>query len=206
MWTVYLVKIDSKFYVGITSRGLKWRKLRHETDSRRKTTRTYFHNKLLKHMKNAEWSVLVEVATKDLAIALEKQYIIEYNSLYPSGYNLTKGGEGVWGHQHSKETIDKIKLANSGRKHSIKSKKLMSKNRKGVSTGSQSKERIDKKAVDMGSVAFDVFTKDGIYVGTWTNKSQCARDLQISRSTIIRQLENQSNYFNVKYVFRVKDV
>lgn len=205
MWIVYLVEIDNKSYVGVTSKGLGWRKRRHQVEARRGLTKTVFHNKLAKNIDSAKWIELASVSSKEEALSLEKMYIRQYNSKFPNGYNLTDGGEGVWGHNHSEDTIQKIREANTGRKHSNKSKQLMSKNRKGISTGKQSIERKNTKAKQMGTKEFDVFTRNGKYVGTWVNKSQCSRDLNISRNTIIRGLKQSSNYYNIKYIFKVKN-
>lgn len=205
MWLVYLVEIDNKFYVGVTSKGLDWRMRRHKVEARRDLTKTVFHNKLAKYIDEAKWTEIVITDSKENALKLEKAYIKQYACKFPNGYNLTDGGEGVWGHSHTEETKNKISRANAGRKHSKKSKQLMSKNRKGKSTGKQSTQRRENKAKQMGTEEFNVFTRDNKYIGTWKNKSQCSRDLNISRNTIIRGLKQSSNYYNIKYIFKVKN-
>ena len=55
--------------------------------------------------------------------------------------NISPGGDGIGGFTHTKETIEKIKLKSTGRKHSEKSKQKMSNSRKGVKI---SQDNIDK--------------------------------------------------------------
>lgn len=205
IWTIYSAEIDNKFYVGITSKGLDWRKRRHQVEARRGLTKTVFHNKLAKHIDNTKWSILREVLSKEEALLLEKELIIQYNSRFPNGYNLTNGGDGIWGHKHSKETKESISKKNTGHTASVESRELMSKNRKGISTGIQTIEQKNEKAKRSGTLPFDVFTRTGEYVGTWCNKSECSRLLGVSRSSIIKGLTSiKEPYYNIKYIFRIK--
>lgn len=205
IWTIYSAKIDNKFYIGITSKGLDWRKRRHQVEARRGLTKTVFHNKLAKNIDTTEWTVLKEVIIKDEALLLEKQLIIQYNAKFPNGYNLTDGGDGIWGHKHSKEAKENISKKNTGHIASLESRKLMSKNRKGISTGVQTIEQKNEHAKRSGTLPFDVYTRTGEYVGTWCNKSECSRSLNISRTSIINGLLTEQPYYNVKYIFRIKD-
>lgn len=52
----------------------------------------------------------------------EKHYINEYNTLVPNGYNLNKGG---YCGADSEETKEKKRLANLGRKHTLKARRNM---------------------------------------------------------------------------------
>lgn len=56
----------------------------------------------------------------------EMQLIKEHGSKVPNGYNITDGGEGHKGGNHSDETKKKISLANKGRKHSEEARNKMS--------------------------------------------------------------------------------
>ena len=206
MWTVYKVIIQSKIYVGITSKGLDWRKRRHQVEARRGLTKTIFHNTLNKHMGEAQWEQLDVVSSKDEAVTLEKYYISHFNSLYPNGLNLTSGGEGVESHKHTDEAKRKISVGNKGYKASTATRKLISKATKGKSKKPWTEEQKLKKAKLSGSKPFDVFSTDGSYIGTWINKSQCARDLDICRESIIYSLKLSKKKIghNVKYIFRYK--
>jgi group I intron endonuclease len=60
----------------------------------------YLNNAIRKDGKDV-WKVglLEECSVKDLDV-LEEKYILEYNTLYPTGYNLTKGGKTLPEIQH----------------------------------------------------------------------------------------------------------
>ena len=206
MWTVYKVTIQSKIYVGITSKGLDWRRRRHQVEARRGLTKTIFHNTLNKYMSEAIWEQLCLISSKEEAIALEKQYINQFNSRYPNGLNLTCGGEGVESHKHTNEAKRKISVANKGYKASQATRKLISEATKGKTKKPWTEEQKIAKAKASGTKPFDVFEFNGCYVGTWTNKSQCARDLGISRTVIVKSLKQRKRLDSrVKYLFRHKD-
>ena len=206
MWTVYKVTIQSKIYIGITSKGLDWRRRRHQVEARRGLTKTVFHNMLNKHMSEALWEDLKFVSSKEEAIALEKQYISQFNSLYPNGLNLTSGGEGVESHKHTEEAKRKISIANKGYKASLATRKLISQATKGKTKRPWTEEQKLARAKASGAKPFHVFKLDGTYVGTWLSKSQCARELKISRTVIIRSLKQPKRLDSrIKYIFRCKD-
>jgi len=55
----------------------------------------YLNNSIRKDGKEAFTITLITQCDLDEADALEQHYIKEYGTLYPNGYNLTKGGKGV---------------------------------------------------------------------------------------------------------------
>lgn len=205
MWIIYRAEIEGKYYIGITSKSLDWRRRRHQVEARRGLTQTVFHNKLAKHMHHTKWEVLIEVESRLSASDLEKEYIERYNSRFPNGYNLTDGGEGIEGFRHTDAAKEKIRKAHLGRRHSTKSKKLMSKNRRGISTGAQSLSTRNQHALRRGTPYFDVFTRDGQYVGTWCNKSECSRQLGIGRTSVISGLRLRQPTCRAKFIFKVKN-
>lgn len=100
-----------------------------------------------------------------------------------SGEKISKS---LTGRKPSPSTIEKIRNINLGRKHSF--------------------ERNLRIATTLGSAAFLVFKKDtGEFVGEWTNKSQCARDLGLTRSLLCRYLDKKSGFVSHKgYIFEYK--
>ncbi len=202
MWTVYLVKINKKQYVGITSKGLEWRKRRHLVEARRGLTKTVFHNSLAKNCEIAVWSALNEVSSKEEAIILEKKYILELNTLFPNGLNLTKGGDGFWGNKHTEKSKQKISKGNLGLKRSKVTKKRISEATKGLFKRPQTQKEKDLKSIVRGSRPFEVYLKDGTFLGRWINKSDCSKKLNISRSVIIRALKLKTSNYNSKYIIK----
>src|SRR3990167_1298884 len=99
-------KINGKSYIGQTSKMLGGRRYAHEWDSE-KGSQCVFHRALRKYgFENFEWSVLWEGSVSRLVLGkLETDFIKEYNSKVPNGYNMTDGGEGCSGYIHTEETI-----------------------------------------------------------------------------------------------------
>lgn len=56
---------------------------------------------------------------------LEKLLIEQYRTFVPNGYNLTKGGDGVFGYKPSKEQIEKVASLKRGKKASEETKRKM---------------------------------------------------------------------------------
>ncbi len=63
-------------------------------------------------------------------------------SKFPNLINLTAGGDGCIGFIHNSETIEKIRQAKLGTKHSIEFKEAMSKRLKGIPLSEEHKSKI----------------------------------------------------------------
>ncbi len=110
---------NNKSYIGQTIFSLDTRIKSHLSEAKRDNLP--FHNALLKYMNEFEWKVLVECNSKEKLDKLEFYYIKQYNALFPSGYNMTLGGEGTHGWIPSQNTKDKISKSLTGRKISKES-------------------------------------------------------------------------------------
>lgn len=121
-------KINKKLYIGLTTKSLEDRKIVHFNHSKY-GSKLYFHNAIRKYGKeNYEWSEIDSADTKEDLIYLEKYWIHFWNT-NKQGYNLTLGGDGIFGYKHTeenKENIGKAHLGNtygSGNKGIPKSEK-----------------------------------------------------------------------------------
>ena len=76
-------------------------------------------------------TILYTCKTRDEANRVEIEEIRNFNSVFPNGYNLTRGGDGMDGYPHSEETKAKLRDANIGRKHKEETKKKISESLKG---------------------------------------------------------------------------
>lgn len=99
-WLVYKATAPSgKVYIGLTSRGLDWRKeqhYRHAASPKSRTKHTHMGRALLKYGKRIQWEVLKDqISSLEAAWKWEQHFIAFYKANDPSyGYNATKGGEG----------------------------------------------------------------------------------------------------------------
>lgn len=155
MGTVYILrnKMNNKYYVGQTTQIFKERFRQHQT------SHSHIGNALRKYgIANFE-KILIKDIPEEKLDDLECEYIKEYNSIFPNGYNWQDGGHKNkhhseeskrkmkghtnWlGKHHSKETIEKMKKPKSE-----DTKKKMSEAQKGNTKWlgkHHSKESIEK--------------------------------------------------------------
>lgn len=77
----------------------------------------YFHNALLKFgVDRFRLDFLAEGLTEAEALAAEVRFIAEQNTKRPGGFNLTRGGDGVSGLEHTVASKAKMSAATRGRK------------------------------------------------------------------------------------------
>ena len=112
---------SGKCYVGITSQDPKYRWGNNgckylEIRKNGKLKHPYFAQAILKYgWDNIKHELLHNGLSKEEACKLEQKYIMEYKSQGLS-YNITDGGEGVWGFHFSEEQREKLRKSNRGKK------------------------------------------------------------------------------------------
>jgi len=108
MGQLYKLSFPSgKSYIGITSQTAEAR-LRSHWRCRKKGTP--ISNALMKHgLNSVSMSVLADSEDWGLLCEMEKIAIVEHDTRYPHGYNLTVGGEGVT--SRSEEEIERMMVA-----------------------------------------------------------------------------------------------
>ena len=143
-------KINGKKYVGQTRRTFAVRTQQHL--SRRDT---YFDRTLAKHgLDNFSYEIIDRGDTLEELNEKERYWIAECDCLWPKGYNLTMGGEGVTGYKHNEERRRKISEAIKGKmsgedngfygqKHTAESRAKMSDYQSARWTDEARKERSD---------------------------------------------------------------
>ncbi len=112
---------SNKCYIGKTTRTLEWRRKKHEGDAQ-KGSDLYFHRALMKYGFDAfRWEIIDRLDDKDLSIeesvARLNEMEIHYIQLFhsdekASGFNLTKGGDGVIPNE---ETLAKMRASQQAR-------------------------------------------------------------------------------------------
>jgi len=141
MFYVYKIinLINEKIYIGQTQNVQKrWQ--HHIRISKEPTSKNYqlVHKALSKYgQDNFTIEVIESFLDYNSTLKSEAQWISFYRtnvSKYGNkfGYNLTDGGEGWFGHKHTKESKEKIRRARLGKKASKATKHKMSRMRKGA--------------------------------------------------------------------------
>lgn len=222
---IYLIAApNGKHYVGQTTQGLARRKTEHIVDA--KTSKLPIARAILKYGDQLKWSILFNNISINYLDKLESWAINHFNSKY-NGYNCTTGGyRGCRGYNHTEEAKEKIRQSKMGNKsrlgkpHTQETKKKMSEAQKGKPRNSESIKKMaeTKKgsklseehklncAISHGAVPFQVYTKEGNYIGEWISQSQCARELNLNFYNISRCLKRPEKHKSHKgYIFKHKE-
>jgi group I intron endonuclease len=161
MYKIYLITNieNKKQYVGITKFSIEERFSQH-------IKRGFLLTEAIQKygQKNFSVKIIEEVESAERAYELEIFYIQEYNTKVPNGYNLTDGGDGIFGwkasEEYRQECSERLKLLHKekkvgmyGKTHSEETKKKMSDASKGkakpwlvsVKKSEETKEKIRQK-------------------------------------------------------------
>lgn len=151
IYTVYQIKniVNQKVYIGITTRDPESRWCEHLQLYCNHNKNFILYKSMRKHgPENFEFCILEQTDNIETLKELESKYIQEYNSYCfqenSNGYNMTLGGEGIFGYKHSDKTKEKMSRSNADRKHSEETKKKMSKSHKGKILSKETRERMSE--------------------------------------------------------------
>lgn len=117
---MYTNRLNGKRYIG-KSTNIEARFGKHRRNAK-DGRESYFYNAIRKYgLEQFDFEVLEECTEEELN-EREKHYIDLYNTLYPSGYNLTPGGDGgdVYKNRseaENKKTREKMSASHKGLKH-----------------------------------------------------------------------------------------
>ena len=94
---LHLNTLNGKGYVGITCRGVRNRLYSHESEARHGSNKPFARAIRKYGLAAFETRVLAQGLTRDEANEAEKQFIAQFGTFGPRGYNATLGGEGASG-------------------------------------------------------------------------------------------------------------
>lgn len=94
---LHLNTLNGKGYVGITCRGVRNRLYSHESEARHGSNKPFARAIRKYGLAAFETRVLAQGLTRDQAIEAEKQFVAEFETFGPRGYNATAGGDGAFG-------------------------------------------------------------------------------------------------------------
>ena len=200
---------NDKVYIGLTTRPLSKRFNEHKTD-KRKTRITGISRAMRKY--GYEHFSIVEISTaenKKELMQMEKDYILEYNSLAPNGYNFTTGGED---YGFLPETITKISRKQKGRKFSdehLKNLRAAIKTRKHNPMFGRQRSREEKRLIlkRKGQYhPFNVYDKAGKYLDTWEFISECKEKYNMTDSAITLALQGKNKHVKGYFFKKVTEV
>lgn len=106
---IYKATINGKSYIGRTIGSLEERIKQHLKESKR-NKKWYFYRAIHKYGKDSvQWEIL-EDDINDFKYLKERETfnILKYDTFKPNGYNMTLGGEGMFGYKASDKTKKKL--------------------------------------------------------------------------------------------------
>ena len=154
----FVNKINGKCYIGFT-KNVKKRLNEH----RLSRDNTYFHNSIKKYgIENFSFEIIYQSKDGQHCKDVMESYFINLYDSFNSGYNLTHGGEGLLGFNHTETTKNKMRKPKSeihiqnlkksrnkredrpmlGKKHSDETKQKMSETRKGIQNNKNKKQLL----------------------------------------------------------------
>lgn len=151
--------INNKKYIGIAKNPNR-RFLRHKADAKNGKNHLLYKAMRKYGCENFEMKVLASSKTWNDLLALERLLVVQHQSFWKTGfgYNLTLGGEGILGHRHTAETLERMSKANSrgpmseetkaklrGQKRTEETKLKLGKAKKGSIVTEQTRLKISEK-------------------------------------------------------------
>lgn len=142
--------VNGKVYIGQTTLTLHERMLQHKKDSTRLRNKNIaFYNAINKYgFENFNWCIIDEGRNRGDLDYKEHFWINFYRSYIhfedSNGYNMTLGGDGLYGYKPSEETIRKLIKARKGYKHSEETKMKLRKAHLGIPKTKKHRENLSK--------------------------------------------------------------
>lgn len=108
---IYMITFpNGKRYVGLTSTSFEERKASHI--SHRRTSNLPVHNAIEQFLGSEVWEIIAKGDSWEDLTQLESYYIYKYEThISLNGYNLTYGGDGTVGYEHTEEQKQKNSVA-----------------------------------------------------------------------------------------------
>lgn len=206
--------VNGKLYFGITKCGIRIRWNQHKHNGLRRTKNTFLAKAIGKYgADNFKIELVKDCTSESEMYELEKMLIHLYrtnNRIY--GYNNSAGGEisskGMKHSQaskelisqqqklrvrqpHSKEAIQKMKIAAKGRDMS-KAQKISAVKRKGVPLSDERKMQLSNSSSPVNKVAIFMLNKDKHILHSFNSVSEAARKMGIKQSGISNVLTNKA--------------
>jgi group I intron endonuclease len=141
-------KIDGKSYIGQYCKdNPKQRFTNHKSRARKESSTEYLYRAIRKHgIENFDFTTICVCDNKELN-DLEIKYIAEFNTFGENGYNMTAGGQGIRNYKHTPETIERLRVASTGRTPNEETKKRISEGLMGHGCSDETKEKLRKASI-----------------------------------------------------------
>jgi group I intron endonuclease len=152
IYTVYQIKnlVNSKVYIGITTKENPIDRWNEHLKNYLRYDYVLYKAMRKYGLENFQFSIIEQTLDLKEIKLLERKYIQEYNSYCfqenSNGYNMTLGGDGTFGFEHSQETKRKISKSNKGKTRIFTEdhKRKMSEARRGKILSKETRKKISE--------------------------------------------------------------
>lgn len=190
---------NGKCYVGFTQKkSIKHRWVEHKCNSRKYNNNMLLCKAIRKYGENKFIIEELERGEPEYLLSVREAYWI---SVIKPEYNLTKGGEGVLGYKHTKETIEKIREKNIGKKETEETKRL-----KSIAVREACAQRTEEEKIKISNNLIDANTQkfsvevEGVKFRSQNEMARWAsKKYSISINTAIRYYKEGRPFTNKKY-------
>lgn len=101
---------NKKVYIGMTSKSIAKRRAGHHYSAEKENSQLIFHRAIRKYGRDGfEWEILERLEDLETMAKREVFWISYYKSHGKFGYNMTDGGEGIFGHKMNESAIERTK-------------------------------------------------------------------------------------------------
>ena len=184
----------NEIYIG-SSINLKKRKSDHFYLLRKnKHTNKHLQNSFNKHGENSFLFIILELCEKNICLLLEQKYIDDLKPIF----NINPKAGNSLGIKHSKETIEKIRKTQTGKKKSEETKRKIGEKNKGIHRRSYENLTEDEKNIYRNKDGFVRRRKkilqlslDGELIKEWDSCNEIMRQKKYFASHINKCCNNK---------------
>lgn len=198
---IYIITnvLENKHYIGQSVHCLE-RFSKHKSLLRKNIhSNPHLQNSWNKHGEKAFTFEVLEEYENEFLFSFENFWcnmLNVHNRLH--GYNSDSiNPTGSLNHHHSKETIEKIRKANTGKKHSKETKEKL----KIINTGKKYSEKLKELLRNnKKNQAIDVYDNNGNFISSYKSIRDCERNLKIDSSCIRNCISGKYNLTKNKII------
>jgi len=210
MYNIYKLtsKTENKIYIGQTGRSISTRLNEHKF-SANKNPKSELHFAIIRNGINDFSIEIIEQCDKSISDDREQFWVNEFDSTnQEKGYNKAKGGMGNPGMPVSRETREKLRLANKGftqeAREKIRQKQIGRKL-------SEENAQLNRERGMKFSKIVQQYSVEGDLINEFPSIIEASRATFTDRRTIQRQLNNEYSMngskrskCNIKFIWKLK--
>jgi len=211
MYNIYKLtsKTENKIYIGQTGRSISTRLNEHKF-SATKNPKSELHFAIIRNGINDFSIEILEQCDKSISDDREQFWISEFDSTnIEKGYNKAKGGRGNPGLPVSRETREKLRLANKG--FTPESREIIRQKQIGRKLSEEVAQLNRERGFRIAKIV-QQYSIEGDFINEFPSIIEASRTTLTDRRTIQRQLSGEyamngsgRSMANIKFIWKLKE-